>query len=89
VIVEVFVAQGQREDALREHRLQQMLDAVCSALVGEAAREASEQVDFALGFAQQQRAAVAGNLAARETRLHATRKMCFKCERFLVTLCHG
>jgi hypothetical protein len=33
--------------------------------------------------AQQQRAAVARDLAARETGLHAARKMCFKCERFL------
>ena len=88
VIVQVFVAQRQSVNALRQHLVEVMLDPRGVARVGETARHAPEQVDLAISLAQQQPAAVGGQPAALEPPHHPPRKMRFKWELRLVTLCH-
>ena len=59
VVVEVFIAQRQPIDALRQHLGQWMLDQQGRAAVAEAARQPAQQVDLAVRLPQQQRTAVA------------------------------
>jgi hypothetical protein len=54
VIVQVFVAQRQPVDALRQHLGQLMLDQQRHAVVAKAARQTAQRVDPAIHFAQQQ-----------------------------------
>jgi len=89
VVVEVFIAQRQTVDALRQHLAQTVLDPVLPPPVGETGRHTLQQTDLAVHLAQQQRAAVARHLPRGEARLHTARKMRCKLEDFLVTLCHG
>jgi hypothetical protein len=56
--------------------------------VGETGRHTAQQIDLAIGLAQQQRPAVARYLTRCETGFYAARKMCCKREDFLITLCH-
>jgi hypothetical protein len=88
VIVEVFVAQRQPEEALSQHLRQLVLDQQGRAAIAEAARQPPQKVDPAIHFAQQQSPAVARNLARGEPGFHTARKMRCKRERFLITLCH-
>ena len=75
VIVQVFVAQRQPVDALRQHLRQAVLDQQWCAAIDETARHPPQQVDLAICFSQQQRSAVARHLTGSEPGLHATRKM--------------
>ncbi len=66
VIVEVFVAQRQPIDALRQHLLDAMLDALGRTKVGETLSQARQQVDPPIHLPQKQRSAVAGQPATVE-----------------------
>jgi len=65
-----------------------MRDALRVARVAEAAHHASQQPDLAVRRAQQQRPAITGQPRARKFRHPPPRKMHFKLELRLVTLCH-
>jgi len=78
VVVQVLITQRQPVDALREHLRQLMLNQQRHAPVDKAACQPAQQVDLAVHLAQQESPAIAGNLAGRKLRLHATRKMSCK-----------
>jgi len=61
VVIEIGVAQRQRVDALRHHFGYAVLDSLWSAEVGEAARQARQQLDPLLGASQQQSAGIGGH----------------------------
>jgi len=52
-------------------------------------RHPFQQLDLAIRLAQQQHTALGARLRAIESRYYLSRKMRFKRERALVTLCHG
>src|SRR5579863_828988 len=66
-----------------------MLDPFGITRVGEAVRHAPQQTNFAIRLAQQQRPALGRQPVAGKLRHHAPRKMSFKRESLLCTLCHG
>ena len=66
VVVEVLVAQGQGVDPLGEEFLDGVLDEVGVAVVGEAGGELADDAGESLGLAEQQGAAVGGDVAAVE-----------------------
>ena len=66
VVVEVLVAQGQGVDPLGEEVLDGVLDEVGVAVVGEAGGELADDPGESLGLAEQQGAAVGGDVAAVE-----------------------
>ncbi len=78
MIVEIFVAQCQTEDALRQHLLKRVLDPVGTTAVGEALSEPLDQTEALLGLPQQQSPAVGGQRAGIKLRRHLTPKMGFK-----------
>ena len=66
MVVEVLVAQGQAVDALGDEMLDGVLDEVGVAMVGEAGGELADDAGELLGLAEQQGAAVGGDVAAVE-----------------------
>jgi len=54
VIVQVFIAEGQPVNALRQHLFQAMLDPVGLPVVAEATCNAPQQADLAIDLTQQQ-----------------------------------
>ena len=88
MIVEIFIAQRQPVDALRQHLAHRVLDPCRVPPIPKAGRRPREQADLAVGAAQQQAASVAGHAGAIEVGYHPPRKMICKRERFLRTLCH-
>jgi len=54
VIVQIFIAQRQPLNALRQHLFQTVFDPFGLSVVGEATRHAPQQADPAIGLAQQQ-----------------------------------
>src|SRR3990172_8769852 len=88
VVVQVLIAQGQTVDALRQHLRKLMLDPLRLARIGEAARHAPQQSDLAIRLSQQQRAALGRQLCPPKLPDHLPRKMRFKWELRLATLCH-
>ena len=66
MVVEVLVAQGQAVDPLGEQFLDGVLDEVGVAVVGEAGGELADDPGESLGLAEQQGAAVGGDVAAVE-----------------------
>ena len=88
VVVEVFVAEGESQHTLAHHDGQRVLDEATLAGVAEATGEFVAEAEVAVGLAQQQHAAVAGEVAAAEIRLDATRTKGLKSESLLATLCH-
>jgi hypothetical protein len=89
VVVEVLVAQRQRIDTLRHHLGDRMGDQNRVPTVEEALRQARQEVQTPVGFPQQERATVAGHRAAVERGADPARKMPFKLEFRLATLCHS
>jgi len=63
VIVQVLVAQSKAEDALRQASPPAVLDRSVDRLSVKTGRQTIQQLDLAIHFAQQQRAAVARDLA--------------------------
>jgi hypothetical protein len=70
VIVQIFVAQGQRRDPLRNHFRHRVLNAGRIAPIQKAPRQARQQIQSAIGFAQQQTSRVRGHRAAVELAGH-------------------
>jgi hypothetical protein len=66
VVVEVFVAQAQREDALLEEVGKRVLDEVGVAVIGKAGGEPVDEVELGFDFAEQQSAGIGGDGAAIE-----------------------
>ena len=66
MVVEVLVAQGQGVDPLGDQLLDGVLDEVGVAVVGEAGGELADDPGESLGLAEQQGAAVGGDVAAVE-----------------------
>ena len=66
MVVEVLVAQGQGVDPLGEEVLQRVLDQLGVAMVGEAGGELADDAGELLDLAEQQGAAVGGDVAAVE-----------------------
>ena len=89
MIGEIFVAQGQTVDALRQHGLHGMLDPLPTAIIREAGGETFEQTDPLVGLAKQQSAAVTGQRAAVEIGYHPLLEVGCKLEAGLGTLCHS
>jgi hypothetical protein len=88
VIVQVLVAQRHPIDALRQHLLEFVLDALWITGIAEAVGHTLQQPDLAIGLAQQQSAAVGGLPVTVEPPHYLPRKVCFKWELRLATLCH-
>jgi hypothetical protein len=82
------VAQRQTVDPLRQHLGKLILDALRIASVGKATHHTSQQPDLAIRPAQQRRPALSGQQFAGKLRHHPPRKMYFKLELRLATLCH-
>ena len=70
VIVEVFIAQRQAEDALPHQGLDLMLDIARVAPIDEAVGKATHQPEAPVDLSQQQRACVRGDVPAVETGHH-------------------
>ncbi len=70
MVIQVFVAERQSVDALRQHLFEAMLDAFGLPVVGEATGHAPKQADHAVGLTQQERAAFGGELAALKLGYH-------------------
>src|ERR1700741_133969 len=66
-----------------------MLYAIRVPRIVEAGPHTFQQTDLAIHRSQQQRATVAGRPGSIKSRHHLSRKMRFKRESCLVTLCHG
>ena len=87
MVVQVFVAQCQAEDALSHQGLNLMLDIARVAPIDEAVGEATHQTDAPVDLSQQQRASVRGDVPAVETGHHRTPLDRFKFEQLRRTLC--
>jgi hypothetical protein len=87
VIVQVFVAQCQAEDALSHQRLDLMLDIAGVAPIVEAVGETTHQPEAPVDLSQQQRAGVRGDVPAVETGHHRASLDRFKLEQLRCTLC--
>ena len=70
VIVEVFIPQGQAEDALSHQCLDLMLDIARIAPIDEAVSKAAHQPEAPVDLSQQQRASVRGDVPAIEAGHH-------------------
>jgi hypothetical protein len=66
VIVEVFVAEAEPENALLEEGDESVFEAFGIAVIGETGREPIEQTEFGFDFAEQQRSRVGGDPTAVE-----------------------
>ncbi len=89
MIVEILVAQRQPVHPLRHQFPHAVRDQPGVAVVLETGPQSRQQIQPLVRLAQQQRSTIRGHGAAVEPRPHTARKMPFKLERFLVTLCHS
>ena len=87
VIIQVFVAQCETEDALSHQRLNLMLDIAPVAPIDEAVGEATHQPEAPVDLSEQQPAGVRGDGPAVETRHHRTSLDRFKLKQLRRTLC--
>ena len=83
VIVQVFVAQGQRDQALRQQFPQGMIAIPRVTLVEEALAEGLADSILAVDLTQQERAAIAAEVTAREIGLHGPPEMIVEGKCFL------
>ena len=88
VIVEIFVAQRQRVDALGEQFRDLVFDELGIAAVFEAVRQPRQQVEAAVDLAQQHGAAVGADHAAVKLGADLAAKMLAKREAGLGALCN-
>jgi hypothetical protein len=89
LIIEVFVAQGQAVNPLRQHLLNRVLHLGLLSTVQETLRQARQQIQALVGFAQQQGAAVGTDGSPIEAGHDFPPSEGFKSETGLVTLCHS
>jgi hypothetical protein len=89
VVVQILVAERQAVDALRQHLLHAVMAPILRPEIGETGREPPNQADAPVRLPQQQCPGVGGDCAAVEVGDHGPRKMGFKLEAGLITLCHS
>ncbi len=87
VVVEIFIAQRQAVDPLRQQCRQRMLDEALIAAVAEARGEAARQTPAGIDLAQPRSPAVAGERAAGKIHHHFAGPEVRKLERALRTVC--
>ena len=87
MVVEVFVAQGDGDNALGDERAQAVLDPVGIAVIGEAVRHLVKERQVLLDPAQQQGAGIGSDGTAVKISHHAAASVTFKLQRFGVTQC--
>ena len=86
MVVEILVAQGQREHALADQGLHRVLDALLIAPIGEAPRQAPRQPHRATQVSQEQHPTVGTDLPAVETRDDLARTQGLKPKLSLLTV---
>jgi hypothetical protein len=89
MIMEVFITQGQPVHTLRHHLCHRMFHQRWIAPIQKAPRQPRQQFHPSVGLAQQQTAGIAADRAAVKSCDHLARKMGFKLETGLDTLCHS
>ena len=87
VVVEVFVAQSDGDNALGDEGAQAVLDAVGVAVIGEAVRHLVNERQALIDLAQQQGAGIGSDGTAVKISHHAAASVAFKLQRFGGTLC--
>ena len=83
VIVQVLVAQSQREESLRGQFTQRMIAIPQVAPVGKASAERLADSILSVDLAQQKRSAIAAEMTAREIGLNGPVEMIVEGKRFL------
>ena len=89
VIVEIFIAQRQTVDPLRDHLQNGVFDQILIPVVEKTLRHARQQIQAFVGLAQQECSAVGTDRAAVEPGHDLPRTAGFKSEAGLGTLCHS
>jgi hypothetical protein len=89
MIVEIFIAQGQAIKALAQQAGQIVRAAGTTARIVQRFGHCRAQSKLTIGLAEQQHAAVAGDIAAIELRLDPAAFTGCKTTRLLGTFCHG
>ena len=87
VVVEVFVALGNAENALGDELAQAVLDPPGIAVIGESGRYLVRNRQVPIHPAQQQQAGIGSDGTAVEISHHAAAAVGFKLQGFGVTLC--
>ena len=87
VIVEVLVAQRQAAEPLGEQVFERVVAVARVAPVGEGLDQRARHAQTAIHLAHQQRAAIAGEIAAGKIRDHLAGAEVLKEERLVVTVC--
>ena len=87
MVVEVFIAQGDGDNALGNESAQAVLDPVGVAVIGEAVRHLVKERQALLDPAQQQGAGIGSDGTAVKISHHTAASVAFKLQRFGVTLC--
>ena len=87
MVVQILVAQGQGVDPLGQHLLHAMVATILRPEIGEAGRQSLQQADAPVGLPQQQCPSIGGKGATVEVSYNGPRKMGFKLEAELITLC--
>ena len=87
MVVEVFIAEGDGDNALGDEGAQAVLDPVGVAVIGEAGRYLVNERQAPLDPAQQQGAGIGSDGTAVEISHHAAASVAFKLQRFGGTLC--
>jgi hypothetical protein len=88
VIVQILIGQRQPIDPLPQHLFQTVLDPLPLSVIRKAASHASQQTYLAIRLTQQKRTALSTQPASLELSYDLARKMSFKREESLATLCH-
>ena len=89
MVVEVFVAQAEAEDALLEQVEQGVFDEVGVAVIGEAVGELLDEVELGFDLAEQQPAGIGGDGAAVKACHDVTRTEVLEKEIGRGTICHS
>ena len=88
VVIEVFVAQGQGEDALGEQIVRPMFDPLGIAVIGETGGESAKDAGLGLHLPQQESAGVRSDGPAVESGGDCPASEGLEIELACVTLCH-
>ena len=87
MVVEVFIAQGDGDNALGDEGAQAVLDPTGVAVIAEAVRHLVKERQVLLDPAQQQGAGIGSDGTAVKISHHAAASVAFKLQRFGVTPC--
>ena len=87
MVVEVFIAQGDGDNALGDEGAQAVPNPVGGAVIGEAVRHLVNERQALIDLAQRQGAGIGSDGTAVESGHHAAASVAFKLQRFGVTPC--